>query len=362
MSSYKDRKNKKYIVMLGTSPSTMGGISSVVNVYQEAGLFDRFPIIYIATHSDGSKLMKLRFFITSWFAYLFLLLRGKIALIHVHSASRNSFWRKYFFLYPAFIFRVPSIFHLHGAEFNIFYDNSNKVMQALICYTLNKVDSIVVLSHSWKHWIQNISTNTRIFSIYNPVSSMPASDFTLRDSMSVLFLGRLSKRKGVYDLLLAASHIIDKHPNLKLILGGDGELDIVREQANKLGIGANVEILGWVTGVDKSVLLERAAIYVLPSYAEGLPMSVLEAMAVGLPVISTPVGGIPEAVTDGLEGCLIQPGDVDALSKALDRLLSDKDLRQRMGEAARIKVECCFSAGHVLPQIERLYQEHSVRG
>lgn len=348
--------------MLGTSPSTLGGISSVVHVYREAGLFDRFPILYIATHSDGSKLRKLRFFITSWCTYLFLLLRGKIALIHVHSSSHNSFWRKAFFLYPAFIFRIPSIFHLHGGGFSIFYANSNKATQALIRYTLNKVDSVVVLSSSWKHWIQGISKNARIFSIYNPVSLMPASNFGLRDSVSVLFLARLGERKGVYDLLLAVSRIIDKHPNLKLMLGGDGELDIVREQADKLGIGANVETLGWVTGMDKSALLRRAAIYVLPSYAEGLPMSVLEAMAAGLPVISTPVGGIPEAVTDGLEGCLIQPGDVEALSNVLDRLLSDKDLRQRMGEAARNKVEHHFSAGSVLPQIERLYQEHGVCG
>ena len=90
-------------------------------------------------------------------------------------------------------------------------------------------------------------------------------------------------------------------------------------------------------------------------------MSVLEAMAVGLPVISTPVGGIPEAVTDGVEGCLVLPGDVAALSRALDRLLSDGAMRRRMGMAGRRKVESLFSTEHVFPLIEELYRRLGVK-
>jgi glycosyltransferase involved in cell wall biosynthesis len=90
-------------------------------------------------------------------------------------------------------------------------------------------------------------------------------------------------------------------------------------------------------------------------------MSVLEAMAVGLPVICTPVGGMPEAVTDGREGWMIMPGDVAGLADALDCLLSRRDLRQRMGEAARRKVESTFSVAHIIPQVEQLYEQLGVR-
>jgi glycosyltransferase involved in cell wall biosynthesis len=86
-------------------------------------------------------------------------------------------------------------------------------------------------------------------------------------------------------------------------------------------------------------------------------MSVLEAMAAGLPVVCTPVGGVPEAVTDGREGWLIPSGDVNALAGALDKLLSDAGLRRRMGEAARHKVENTFSITQIVPQVERLYEQ-----
>lgn len=355
-------KNKKHIVMLGTSFGTMGGISSVVNVYRESGLFDRFPIIYLATHCDGTVLTKLRFCISSWLHYLVLLLRGKVALIHVHTASNASFWRKTLFFFPAFLLQVPSILHLHGGGAHEFYEmKCNRIAKWVIRYVFDHVDCIVVLSGATQRWLQSISRNPRILVIYNAVRSQAVTDFSLRESLNILFLGRLGDGKGSYDLLAAVSRIVGHHANLKLMLGGDGELDRTREMAGKLGIGENVEILGWVSGPDKSALLARAAIYVLPSYAEGLPMSVLEAMATGLPVVCTPVGGMPEAITDGLEGYLVLPGDVAALSSALDRLLSDEGLRRRMGEAARNKVESTFSTEQILPQIERLYHELGVQ-
>jgi glycosyltransferase involved in cell wall biosynthesis len=197
--------------------------------------------------------------------------------------------------------------------------------------------------------------------IYNPVQ-LPSTitPFETRETHTLLFLGRLGERKGSYDLLRAVASISDDFPDLKLLMGGDGEIEKIRVEAQRLGIADKVELLGWVRGPDKTALLTRASVYVLPSYNEGLPMSVLEAMAAGLPVISTPIGGIPEAVTDGVEGNLVKPGDVDAFSAALRRLLSDPSLRRQMGEAARLKVETVFSMDRIVPQIEALYRELSV--
>ncbi|HEX2531234.1 MAG TPA: glycosyltransferase family 4 protein [Burkholderiaceae bacterium] len=355
------KKHKKHIVMLGTSFHTMGGISAVVNEYRRAALFDRFPVIYLATHADGGKLTKLRFLATSWLAYVRLLLGRKVALTHVHVASNFSFWRKSLFLVPTILFRVPSLLHLHGGGFSGFYENGcNDFGRYLIRYVFDRADGIIVLSDAWQRWVRNISRNARIVPINNPVRLPPDVDFAQREPATILFLGRLGKRKGTYDLLAAVAGLTGRYPNLKLLLGGDGKLERVKEEAESLGIGSHVEILGWVSGEDKSELLKRASIYVLPSYAEGLPMSVLEAMACGLPIVSTPVGGIPEVVTDGVEGYLVPPGDVAALVGALDRLLSDGDLRRRMGEAARHRAENTFSVERVLPQLESLYRELGV--
>lgn len=120
------------------------------------------------------------------------------------------------------------------------------------------------------------------------------------------------------------------YPTLRVCLGGDGEASAARALAQRLGIVDRVETPGWMTGATKAQWLARATIYALPSYAEGLPMSVLEAMAAGAPVVATPVGGISDVLSDGVHGLLVPPGDVVALVAALARLLDDAGLRDRL--------------------------------
>jgi glycosyltransferase involved in cell wall biosynthesis len=172
-----------------------------------------------------------------------------------------------------------------------------------------------------------------------------------------LFLGRLGARKGVYDLLEAFVVVARHFPESRLRLGGDGDLDAVRNRAADLGIADRVDVLGWVSGEAKNQELAKADVYALPSYNEGLPMSVLEAMAAGLPVLTCPVGGIPDAVTNGVEGFLVPPGDVPALSSRLQALLADESLRQRMGDTARYRVQTQFSASAAIERVGVLYEE-----
>jgi glycosyltransferase involved in cell wall biosynthesis len=345
------------IVMLGTGFDTRGGISSVVNVYREAGLFERFPVTYVATHVDGSALAKMRVCVIAWLRYMALLIGGKVALAHVHISTGMSFWRKLLFLCPTLALGVPAVLHLHGADFAEFYDEGSKRRKWILRTVFDKCAGIIVLSNSWKQWVCSISGNPVIAPIYNPVALPRVVDFWRRDSAGILLLGQLGNRKGTYDLLEAVARLIDRHPRLRLVLAGDGEAERVKAAVKRLGLHEHVDVLDWVAGREKSALLEHAAVYALPSYCEGLPMSVLEAMAAGLPVVCTPVGGVPEAVTDGCEGWMIPPGDVGALAGALDKLLSDAGLRRRMGEAARRKVESTFSVTQVVPQVERLYEQ-----
>ena len=349
----------KKIIMIGTRFDTMGGIASVVNVYRAAGLFERFPVTYIATHCDGSKLAKLKIMFAAYFRFLGLLLTGQVGLLHAHVSSRASFWRKSFFFLLAFLFGVRTILHLHGSEFAIFYEQEcGSWRKGFVRYVFDKVTRVVVLSSAWKAWVETMSANPHVLAIYNPVLfPEKANDWDKRKSGAILFLGRLGKRKGSYDLLDAAARLAPVNPAFELLLGGDGEVEQVRLRATELGIGDKVQFLGWVKGAGKERYLAESMVYVLPSYNEGLPMSVLEAMAAGLPVLSTDIGGIPEAVTDGVEGFLITPGDVDALSERLKLLLTDGDLARRMGEAARRKVETTFASGAILPKVESLYAE-----
>lgn len=349
--------------MLGTSFDAWGGIASVVSAYREDGLFQRLPMLYLATHCNGSAVQKMRCFARAWLTYVAMLLRGRVALAHLHAAGDASFWRKALFIVPAWLFRVPTVLHLHAGGFPDFYARRcNALSRLAVRYLCDHVDCVIVVSSVLKRWIETISRNTRVITIYNPVALAPLADARLREQAQLLFLGRLGAGKGSDDLLHALHRIVARHPEVRLLLAGDGDVERSRALAGQLGLDANVALLGWVGGEQKAHLLARAALYVLPSHAEGLPMSVLEAMSSGLAVLATPVGGIPEAVSDGVEGCLVPAGDIGALSVALERLLSDAPLRRRMGAAGRAKVEAVFACRRVIPLIEGLYRQLGALG
>jgi glycosyltransferase involved in cell wall biosynthesis len=344
--------------MIGTALTTQGGVSSVVKVLRDAGLLDRCGIKYIATHQDGGAYEKVVTAVSGWMSCMAWLVRRRVAALHVHMASRFSFFRKAMFVLPAFALRVPVIVHLHGAEFRTFYaDESSSPVRRLIRVIFENAAFVIVLSEGWKVWVLSAFPNARVVSIYNPVILPAHVPFEIREPATVLFLGRVGARKGAFDLIEAVARLRVRYPAVTLIVGGDGDLLGARQRAFELGIGAHVKLLGWVRGTEKQALLETAAVYALPSYAEGLPMSVLEAMAAGLPVVSTPVGGIPEAISDGIEGFLVQPGDIDMLVERLARLLGEAELRRRMGGAARRKIESVFSAERILPALEAVYAE-----
>lgn len=349
---------QRRIIMLGTDPEGRGGIASVIRLYEQAGLLDRFAVRYLPTHCDGSSLRKAWFAVSALARYV-LALAGRPTLVHVHVASRASFWRKAPFFLLAFLCRIPAILHLHGAEFELFYAREcGPRQQAFVRYIFDRCACVIVLSSAWQHWARSISRNPRIVAVYNPVAlPEPAPPWDRRQPGDILFLGRLGHRKGSYDLLEAASLLARRGRSFRLRLGGDGEVAEVRQRARELGIDDRVELLGWVRGSDKDHLLASAWLYVLPSYNEGLPVSVLEAMAAGLPVVTTPVGGIPEAVTDGAEGLLIAAGAVNELADGIERVLIDQELARTLGTAARAKVSALFSVEAVIPRIEAIYTD-----
>jgi glycosyltransferase involved in cell wall biosynthesis len=349
---------KKSILMIGTSLCTHGGVSTVVGVLKAGGLFERCEVEYVATHCDGGIATKLIVALSGWTRFLNKLAGRRVALLHVHMASRVSFWRKSLFILPAFVLRIPVVVHLHGGEFHKFYGyESSAFAQWMIQLVFKHAHKVIVLSTSWREWILEQFPEAKVAIVYNSVFLPERFPFPGRDPDLLLFLGRLGKGKGVFDLIEALARLVIIYPNIKLVLGGDGQLEVVRAHAASLGIATNVKILGWINNQDKYDLLARSSMYVLPSYNEGLPMSVLEAMAAGLPVVSTLVGGIPEAVTDGVEGYLISPGNVTALTDRLGCLLRNENLRRSMGEAARLKVEMNFSVERIVPQIEEIYRE-----
>ena len=354
----------KYVVMVGTAYDVpRGGVAAVVNVYRAAGLFERVPVRYLASHRDGGAGRKVGALVVAWATYLGLLVTGRVGLVHVHTSSRTSFWRKCLFLLPAQWLHIPAVVHLHSSEFALFYEREcGPRRQRVIRSVLARADAVLVLSSGWKQWLAGVAPQARVEVFPNPVvvpRTPPPDD--ARDGRMVLSLGRLGATKGSYDLLRAVAALRGRQVAVRLRLAGDGEIEAVRRRARELGVQDEVTVLGWLDHDAKARELAQASVYALPSYHEAQPMSVLEAMAAGLPVVATPVGGTPDAVSDGVEGYLVQPGDVDALARRLEVLLTAPAHARALGRAAFAKVRDRFSADDLVPRVEALYRRLGYR-
>lgn len=349
------------VLMLSTSAK--GGMATVVTSYEKDGFFDRQNVFFLSTHSDGSWYQVLGLFLKSYVVFMYQILFKRVKLIHIHSASKGSFWRKSIFAVFGFIFRIPVIFHLHGANMESFYASLPRLLQSYTRWIFEKSSCVIVLSQSWAEFIIKIAPKAKI-EIVNNYVSLPCVFNKKNENKKVLilFLGIVGKRKGVYDILDAVAEVIKKHTNFEVLIGGNGETEALNNEIKLKGLGGFVKLLGWVGSKQKEKLLEKADIYILPSYNEGLPMSLLEAMSWEVPVISTNVGGIPELIRNNLDGFVVEPGDVQALIDVLLRLIKSSALRLDMGKSARSRVEEQFSDLVVIPQLEQIYAKLLVKG
>lgn len=347
----------KRIVMLGSALDVRGGVSAMVRVYVEQGLFARRGVDYLATHCDGSKWKKLGQAARAWVAFMARLLTGRIALLHVHLSSDSSFWRKTGFIVPAHALGVPYVIHMHGGDFLEYYrDVCPAPVQRYIRYMLRRARAVIALSNEGRAALLKIEPAQNVVQIPNPVE-IPSWQAALDAARpTVLFLGVIKAAKGCWELLRAWPTVVAAVPSARLVLAGSGEIDAARSLAAELGVSDSVVMPGWTLGEAKAALLRDAWIYALPSHWEALPMSVLEAMAAGVPIVASDVGGIPMAVGDRA-GILVKPKDEAPLAKALIELLRDDARRKAMGASARARAVEHFSAATIVPRIEALWDE-----
>lgn len=345
--------------MIGTHPSGHGGVASVCKMLMESPLKSEFNLAFIATHSSSGRLLAVCFYCVAIFRLLYELAVSKIGFVHFHLASRGSFLRKYLLAKLCARFGCSYIVHLHGAEFDLFYTNEcDSKRQQRVRWLFEHAEVIVVLGERWSRWVNSEFNCKRIEIIYN-ASNLPSIFKEVNSptsKSSILFLGRIGTRKGVHDLLRAFQTVRQSYPEVELLLGGDGDQTEFLQQAQQLQLGNSVRFLGWVGFEQKQQLLREAAVYVLPSYNEGFPVGIVEAMAFSLPIVATTVGGIPDAIESGKHGILVPPGDVIALEQALITLFNDREFATELGRAALNRYQTTFSRDVVIGHWTKLYR------
>lgn len=332
-----------------------GGVGQLIQIYSR-----HFPIFnVISTHTEGSGLLKSFYFILKLFRFVFTLVSNrKIKIIHIHGASYGSFYRKLIiFIIGKYLFKKKIIYHIHGAEFHLFYLKSNKLTQKLVTFFISNCNCVICLSNRWEQFFRDNFALKKVKILPNiidyPVINKKKTEPLL---ISFLFLGYIGKRKGIFDLLNVIIENKNKYQGrIKLFIGGNGETQYLQDLINENNIENIVEFLGWVNNEKKMELFNTTNIYVLPSYNEGLPISILEAMSYGNAIISTPVGGIPEIVKNKENGLLIAPGDSEQLKLALDFFIENPELIQRYGDTSK-KLVRKHLPDSVLQQLITIYK------
>ena len=339
------------VLIVATSRKTRGGITSVIKAHKSGEQWKKCHCHWVQTHRDGPAWRKLLYFTTGMIDFLAHI--PFYDIVHIHTADYGTEKRKRIFARLTKLFGKKLIVHLHssGPEYSI---GGN--YRDLYEYSFSHADKLIFLSKSWRELaLQVFKINKEKTDVlYNPCPIVNPSIPEEREDY-ILFAGTLIHRKGYDDLIKAFAAVAFKFPSWTLKLAGNGEIENGTELAKQLGIENQVEFLGWINGFEKDTAFRKASIYCLPSYSEGFPMGVLDAWAYNLPVVTTPVGGIPDVAIDNENIMLFNPGDIESLASRLESLMNDAELRNRMSEASRAFSNGRFSIPNITNQLNEIY-------
>lgn len=339
-----------------------GGIGRVIDYILDDWKNSKAPL-QVRLYDPRGK--KVAFFPVFLLATLSLItwrrLTGRLDLLHINLSSYASTFRKYFVITWGRLLGIPIIVHLHGSKFKIFHDGSPTFVQKAIRKMLMRATHIVVLGDTWRDFIVGtVGIPAAKVSIIPNGVPRPQKIAHQKQAHSaplgILFLGRLGTRKGVPELLeaLAAPEVfaLDWHATF----AGDGDVELYKREAETKGLTERIEFPGWVGRDETQRLLSASDLLVLPSHAENLPISVLEGLANSLAIITTPVGAIPELLTDEKNALIVPVGDSKALTLALMRAITDKKLREQIAKNGFALFENKIDIHHAAVEFLLLYQ------
>lgn len=348
---------KKKVLMLGSVLSVKGGMTAVVNNFLNWN-FENCEITYFPTHYNKGNILNIILFFLNLPVICLKMLKSDC--VHMHMSERGSCIRKYICFKFAYKMKKKIIIHMHGAEFKEYYSGCGEKVQNKILNMLLKADYVITLGDNWKNYVLTLSSDINTIILKNTV---PKSDVIVErnnECFNILFLGIIDKRKGIYDLIEAVKQITknDFEKSLNFIIAGTGnDEEEIKKIINDLGINNYFEFTGWISAEQKKEVLSKSHLLVLPSYNEGLPVSIVEAMSYGMPIISTNVGSINEAVFNRINGYLLEPGDVEGLSQAIKEIVENTQLWEQFSNNSLEIFNRDFDNENYFKKIRKLYEE-----
>jgi len=344
------------ILMIGPDTAVKGGISSVIRAIKESDFSKQHTIRYLSSYLDyPSKLRKLIKGVKAYFLFIHHILKDRPELVHIHTSFGASFYRKAVFFVICRLFRIRFINHIHGAEFDSFYTHAGCFKKRLIKRVYCLASHTIVLSRSWLISIKGIIGDRPVSVLGNFSVLEPDPKAYQSRSNMVLYMGEIGKRKGAYDLPGIMERVIRECPDVHFNICGNGDINALKSILEARRLDAYATLPGWTVDEAKKRYLNDARVFLLPSYNEGQPMAILEAMAYRIPVVSTTVGGIPELVVNGENGFISEPGNTEKMAADIILLLKNRELAASISSNNRRCIEEAHSLAAYLERLNSIY-------
>ena len=374
--------NKPRVLIIGPAYPNGGGVGVIDSILVTSDLNQDFEMLLLDTSrtKEGAglesqfALINIVYYVRQFFKLCWILLTKRPVVLHQSVTDSLAFWKEISFILLGRIFGAKTIAHLHGPFFEKQLRNSSPFKKKLMIAALHVPHVIVALSQYWRELIFTyasphlnvvVAANCVDRSIEAAMQRVEGRS-TGGDVFNVLYLGWLCERKGLPDALQALPIVRRQAPQARFVFAGMVEAGPAEEKIRQLCKAAEKEggaiFPGLVMEEEKIRLLVEASVLILPSYNENLPISIIEAMAMGLPVISTPVGGVPELIADGENGYLVSPGDTQALADRLIRLAQDPQLRRSMGKKNYLRASREFTPTRFAERFHDLYDDLLKKG
>jgi glycosyltransferase involved in cell wall biosynthesis len=354
--------NRPVVLLLGPHRAAVSGVSTHLNLLMDSTLAEEYEVVHFQVGSEGRDEGALGKFLRLAASPFFLaasIIFRHVSIVHINtSLNRKAYWRDLAYLVISKALGARVVYQVHGGELPRKFFAGSPLLTAFLRRTLRIPDVVVVLAQVELRAYREFVPEQEVVALPNGIDCRPYAGVptVLSDSshpMQLVYIGRVAREKGLYETLQGLRLAHELGVDARLVIAGTGaEEPRLRRYAQALGIANRVCFVGPVFGNDKVKLLSGADAMVLASYSEGLPYALLEAMAAGVPVIATPVGAIPDVVSDGIHGFLVPPRDGKAIAECLAVLAGDREKLSWMSRACRRRVRAAFS-------IERLAQEFS---
>lgn len=357
-------------LLLGPRGDAQSGISAHLGLLRTSRLGEDFRLIHFAAGSEGrdeSAIGRALRLIASPFRLAATVLAHRAAIVHIHTAlSARACGRDLAHALIAKLCGARLVYQVHGGPSPEAFCRGSPLFAAVVRSTLRLSDAIVAMSGSEREYFSRFVDPTRVLAFPNAIDCAPYTRLSRRGSsrqepLRLLYIGPLAGGKGLYELLEALSLARARGIETILVIAGAGPQETALRKLAAAQGSTHVHFVGPVHGATRLSVLEHADVFVLPSYAEGLPYALLESMAAGLPAIATRVGAIPDLIDDGVDGILIEPRSAAALAGAICRLSGDRDALERMGAAARATITARYSIDRLALELRGVYVDLCAR-